>query len=487
MLFSIISAILLILSFPNFNFSLLVFIGFIPLFFAIENKSPQKAFLISYICGFIFYLGTLYWLYHVTVIGLIILCLYLALYFGGFGWILVGGGFKPRPYIFLIPFVWIFLEYIQAHLFTGFGWALLGYSQYRNIPLIQIADFSGVYGVSFVIMMVNVSVYMSLRGAKRRSNPCRKIVSSAFGLLAMTSLILIASCIYGFYRLNERHNTTSAKISVIQGNIPQELKWDPDAHDMIIEKYLALTKMSALDNPDLVIWPETSFPGFFETDKDMTDKVLDLAKEIRVPILIGANTEGPSPFPLPRGERGKVRGYFNSAVLISSQGKVIDKYDKIHLVPFGEYVPFSGRFPALHKLVLGELGEFTPGQDFKTFDFKPRITNDERRTTNDETRFAVLICFEDIFPGIAKRFVKDGAKFLVVITNDAWYGKSGAAYQHAACSVFRAIENRVPIVRCANTGYSCFIDSKGRIYDSVEDKNTHLFVTGYKTSTLLIK
>jgi len=464
MLFSIISAILLILSFPNFNFSLLVFIGFIPLFFAIENKSPQKAFLISYICGFIFYLGTLYWLYHVTVIGLIILCLYLALYFGGFGWIFVGGGFKTRPYIFLIPFVWIFLEYIQAHLFTGFGWALLGYSQYKNLLLIQIADFSGVYGVSFVIMMVNVSVYMSLRGAKRRSNPCKKIASSAFGLLAMTSLVLTASYAYGFFRLNERHGENSINISVIQGNIPQELKWDPEAQAMIIEKYSALTKMSGLDNPDLIVWPETSFPGFFETDKEMADKVLNLAKEIKIPILIGVNTE-------------KDDRYFNSAMLISGEGKVVDKYDKIHLVPFGEYVPFSGRFPALHKLVLGELGEFTPGREFKIFRF---AANGLRLTVN----FGTLICFEDIFPEISRKFVKNGAKFLIVITNDAWYGKSGAAYQHAACSVFRAIENRVPIVRCANTGYSCFIDSMGRICDSVEEHGKHLFVTDYKTSVV---
>ena len=298
----------------------------------------------------------------------------------------------------------------------------------------------------------------------------------------MTSLVLIAGYTYGFFRLNERHGSNSIKISVIQGNIPQELKWDPAAQDMIIEKYTALTKMASLDIPGLIVWPETSFPGFFEIDEEITNKVLNLAKDIKIPILIGANTERPSSFPLPEGERVRVRGYFNSAAFISSQGKFIDKYDKIHLVPFGEYVPFSNKFPALHKLVLGEIGEFTPGKDFKTFNLKPRTTNDERRMTNDETRFGVLICFEDIFPELSRKFVKSGAKFLIVITNDAWYGKSGAAYQHTANSVFRAIENRTPIVRCANTGYSCFIDSRGRIYDSVEEKGSHLFVTGYKTS-----
>ena len=276
----------------------------------------------------------------------------------------------------------------------------------------------------------------------------------------MTSLVLIASCIYGFYRLNEKHNTASVRISVIQGNIPQELKWDSKAQDLIIEKYTALTKMAALESADLIIWPETSFPGFFEIDKDMTERVLSLAKEIKTPLLIGVNTV-------------KDEKYSNSAALISPEGRMTDKYDKIHLVPFGEYVPFSNKFPALHKLVLGELGEFTPGKDFKIFKLK--------------AGFGVLICFEDIFPEISRKFVNSGAKFLIVITNDAWYGKSGAAYQHAANSVFRAVENRVPVVRCANTGVSCFIDSRGRIYDSVSEKNSLLFITGYKTAVVNTK
>jgi apolipoprotein N-acyltransferase len=180
-----------------------------------------------------------------------------------------------------------------------------------------------------------------------------------------------------------------------------------------------------------------------------------------------------------------VRGdYFNSAVLISPEGEVVDRYDKIHLVPFGEYVPFSNKFPILHNLVLGELGEFTPGNEFKIFElFKAKPRTDVRGLALN-SRFGVLICFEDIFSELARRFVKNGAQFIVVITNDAWYGRSGAAYQHAACSVFRAIENRVPIVRCANTGYSCFIDSRGRIYDSVEKDDVHLFITGHKTSNI---
>ncbi len=443
------SALLLIFAFPNFNLSFLAFIGFIPLFFAIENQAPKKAFLISYVAGFIFYIGVLYWLYHVTAIGLVILCLYLALYFGIFGLIFNHFTLHPLPFtLIFIPLAWVILEYIQAHFFImSFGWALLGYSQYKNLSLIQIADFSGVYGVSFVIIMVNVAIYKALK--------------RSFLEIIIAGAVLITVFGYGIIRENKGESGEGVRVSVIQGNIPQELKWDPEAQDMIIEKYAALTKMASFDNPDLIVWPETSFPGFFEIDKEITDKVLNLAKEINIPILSGINTE----------KDGK---YFNSAVFISNRGKIVDKYDKIYLVPFGEYVPFSNKFPALHKLVLGELGEFTQGKEFKTFSLQPSAFS-------QNVKFSVLICFEDIFSELSRKFVKSGAKFLIVITNDAWYGKSGAAYQHAACSVFRAIENRIPIVRCANTGYSCFIDSRGRIYDSVKEKSQYLFITGYKT------
>ena len=470
MLLSIASAILLIFAFPNFNLSYLAFIGFVPLFFALQNKTPLKAFLISYICGFLFYLGVLYWLYHVTVFGLILLCLYLALYFGIFGFIFIRftnhacppkstrGWRKSRFTIFLVPLIWAILEYIQSNLFSGFGWALLGYSQYKNLPIIQIADFSSVYGVSFVIMLVNVTVWLLVKAfvSNKQQATSNKAIHLVPCLLSLVAILSVYA--YGYFRLNqERATKASVKVSVIQGNIPQDLKWDLDATEYILERYTGLTRMAALGEPDLIVWPETSFPGFLVSDRRMTARILALAKETRTPLLLGANT-------------GEGLESFNSAVLISGQGEILDKYDKIHLVPFGEYVPFSDRFPFLRTMVFGELGEFTAGKDFKVFDLGPK--------------FATLICFEDIFPELARGFVKNGAEFLIVITNDAWYGKSGAPYQHAACSVFRAIENRVPVIRCANTGYSCFINSRGRIYDSVEKLGTHLFITGYKTSKI---
>ncbi len=446
---AIVSAILLILAFPNFNLSYLAFVGFVPLFLVIRSKKPKEAFWISYLCGFLFYLVTLYWLYHVTIFGLIIVCLYLALYFGIFGLLFNRFAFftlHPSPLTgLLIAIIWIILEYLQAHLFTGFGWALLGYSQYKNLALIQIADFSGVYGVSFIIMMVNVGIYRFFKRSLKE--------------IVIAGMVLAAAIGYGKIGEDKGGQGKEITVSIVQANIPQEMKWDPAAKDEILERYANLTRLAAFEDPDLIIWPETSFPGFFGINKE-TQEVLDLARKVDTPLLIGANTsEG--------------LDSFNSAVLISERGKVVDRYDKIHLVPYGEYVPFSDKIPFLHRLVLGELGEFTPGKEYKAFSLQPSpFTN--------EVKFATLICFEDIFPKISKKLVQNGAEFLVVITNDAWYGKSGAPYQHAAASVFRAIENRVPIVRCANTGYSCFIDPRGRIYDSIED----IFVSKHKTSTI---
>ncbi|MBU4343444.1 MAG: apolipoprotein N-acyltransferase [Candidatus Omnitrophica bacterium] len=493
MLLSVFSTILLILAFPNFNLSYLAFVGFVPLFFVIRSKKPKQAFWISYLCGFLFYLGTLYWLYHVTIFGLIIVCLYLALYFGIFGFLFnrIAFGLQPSAFsFFLIPLIWIGFEYLQSNLFTGFGWTLLGYSQYKNLALIQIADFSGVYGVSFVIMMVNIGVYRFFKRSLKEIVIAGLVLAAAIGYGKIP--VPKSEIWYGARGEDKGEQGKKIRVSVVQGNIPQEMKWDPAFKDEILERYANLTRLAAFDDPDLIIWPETSFPGFFGINKD-TQEVLGLARKIDTPLLIGANTsEG--------------LDSFNSAVLISERGKVVDRYDKIHLVPYGEYVPFSDKIPFLHRLVLGELGEFTAGKEYKAFSLetspvtagghpspnhsrslsraRPRGSGTGQAAFSQNIKFATLICFEDIFPKLARRFVQNGAEFLIVITNDAWYGRSGAPYQHAASSVFRAIENRIPIVRCANTGYSCFIDSRGRIYDAVEENNTHLFVTGHKTSTL---
>lgn len=454
MLWPIISAILLTLSYPVFNLEFLAWFAFVPFFFAIKDKSHKKAFRFGFLFGLIFFASTIYWLLYVSVLGYIILILYLSIFFALFAALVQSAIHRSRPTsVFLIPLVWILLEYLRANLFTGFGWALLGYSQYLNLPVIQIADKTGVWGVSFIVMMVNVAIFKLLKDGIRKSR------------LSLTSAILILalSIYYGHVKLNEKALSMDLKISVIQGNIPQHQKWDVSFKEHILTRYESLTKEAAKEKPDLIIWPETSLPGYLE-EKDLGGRVRRLARETGTLLLIGAPSIGDY-------ENDE---YYNSAILISAEGRVLNRYDKLRLVPFGEYVPFEKKFSFIRGLIDKPIGDFRPGTEYTVF----RMDNG--------AAFSVLICFEDIFPDLVASFVKREADFLVNITNDAWFMKSSAPYQHAQASVFRAVENRVPVVRAANTGLSCFIDSKGRIIDKVSIGKEDIFVTGFKTSNIEI-
>jgi apolipoprotein N-acyltransferase len=472
------SGILLVLSFPDFNLWILAWLAFVPLFLVIENKTKARAFLLSYLTGVIFWAGTIYWLVHVTLGGTVLLVLYLALYFGIFGLFASIPYSLPTTYYLLsIPSLWVLLEYIRSHLFTGFPWALLGYSQYLNLPAIQIADITGAWGVSFLVMMVNVFIYkiMRLASCVMRHESCvmhqapeaKKRFSAVQYILPV--LLVSLTLVYGFYKLYKAQDprlTThdprpkTLRISVIQGNIPQNLKWDQRARDFIMDRYFALTIQSVKDNPDLIIWPEAAIPVVLEDEPGYYERVVDFARGIRRPLLAGAPT---------------LRGiaYYNSALLIGGSGQLINKYDKLHLVPFGEYVPLRNIFRFLEAVV--PIGDFTRGKVYTVFTLP---------TTYDllPAKFSVLICFEDLFPELSRQFVRRGADFLVNITNDAWYKKTSAAAQHFQASVLRAVENRVFLVRAANTGISGFINPKGEAVGLVRDsEGREIFTAGYAT------
>lgn len=460
----VLSAVLLILPFANPNYWVFAWVGFIPLFFILQNKSIGAAFLLSYFTGFIFWLGTIYWLTNVTITGYILLSLYLALYFGLFGFFISFCAIRNARYlILLIPVFWVCLEYLRAYFLTGFPWALLGYSQYKNLPIIQIADIAGAYGVSFLVMMGNVFIYclvsrFMLHVTRRKQ----------FFLLPI--LFIIIALIYGFYRICVQRvtcNVQRIKVSLIQPNIPQELKWDPTAKEKISRQFLRLTQDAAKDSPDLIILPETAVQDYLVIEKGRYVNINEIAgfiKEINIPFLIGAviyQTGNDLGFPY----------YFNSAVMFSRKGEILQRYDKLHLVPFGEYMPLRNELPFLEAVV--PIGDFTPGKEYVVF----RAPHSALRTPHG---FSVLICFEDVFSGLARNFVKNGADFLVNITNDAWFGDTSEPYQHLAASVFRAVENRRSLVRAANTGISCFISAQGKIIPRVSNaggKDT--FVDGY--------
>ncbi|MFH1338295.1 MAG: apolipoprotein N-acyltransferase [Candidatus Omnitrophota bacterium] len=463
-LLCILSAILLILSFPKFNLWILAWFAFVPLFFALRDKSKFKAFLLFCFTGIIFWLGIVYWLFHVTFAGLILLVLYLALYFGVFGFIIACYPlYAPRYTLFFIPSVWVLLEYLRSHLFTGFGWGLLGYSQYLNLPAIQIADITGAWGVSFLVMTVNVLIYR-ITDYVLRFKIKKQIILTTY----LLPLLLLFLCLgYGFYKLRTTHYEGSRRlrISIIQGNIPQSIKWQEYAKEEIFRRYLQLTREAVSDNPDLIIWPEAALPGIMGEDPRLRDDLGEFVYELKLPLLAGA-------------VRAQENAYYNSALLISKHGEIIQRYDKLHLVPFGEYIPLKRIFSFLETVV--PIGDFNPGKDYKVF----TLTPDHYLLP---AKFSVLICFEDIFPQISRRFVKKGADFLVNITNDAWFGDTSSPYQHLQASVFRAVENGVYLVRAANTGVSGFITPRGKVYPLIDSKSgKQTFVSGYKARSVIL-
>ena len=470
------SAILLILSFPGFNFEFLAWFSFVPLFFALKNKSKIKAFILAYFAGLIFWSGLIYWLVHVTLPGTILLILYLALYFGIFGLVISMSYELPATSLFFIPSAWILLEYLRSHLLTGFPWALLGYSQYLNLPIIQIADITGAWGVSFLVMMVNVELYrlichkVTASQPKADPPPAEQGHKSEILSLIVVFSLWLAVVGYGLFKLRSGVSGSEAKsikVAIVQGNISREIEWQSDTRDFILKKYLALSRLAAKEAADLMIWPEAAVPGSLKDGSADFTELTRLIQETRIPLLTGVVTL-------------RDNAYYNSAILLDADAGLIGRYDKLHLVPFGEYIPLKKILPFLETIV--PIGDISPGKDFTVF--RAYLTSGPGHGL--ATKFSVLICFEDLFPGLSREFVKRGASFLVNITNDAWYKKTAASYQHAQAAVFRAVENRVFLVRSANTGISAFISPSGKITSPVEDKGEEIFIDGYKTREIRI-
>ncbi len=470
--FIVLSATFLVLSYPNFNLWFLTWVGFVPLFMAIEGRRPWQAFLISLSTGIIFGLGTVYWLIHVTLPGMICGVLYLALYVAVFALIVLPAVNRPSIVsLLVIPAAWVALEWVRAHLFTGFGWALLAYSQSSNLPVIQIADMTGAYGVSFLVMLVNAAVFMTIREARRKNYYTY--------YMAVALFLVFLSLAYGVFRLKNIFAGDMLKVAVVQGNIPQYQKWDQDFRAEIMGRYAALTLEAAKEKPDLIIWPETAVPGFLDAERDLFDKVTGLAKSTGAPLLVGA----------PALARGEKDAYFNSAILFGEDGRVIDRYDKLHLVPFGEYIPLKIVFGFVQKIAPIAIGDFSAGKKWTVFKFFIERESKGKEATwrlLKKVRFSSLICFEDIFPELARGFVSRDALFLVNMTNDAWFGNTNAAHQHAQASVFRAVENRVNVIRAANTGVSCFIDQKGIVTEKVARDGKDTFLDGFAVHDIVL-
>jgi apolipoprotein N-acyltransferase len=443
----IISGLLLAAAFPKWDQTYLLPVALWPLFWALQNQPPRRAFWLGYVFGLAFYSGLLYWIAYVThvfgklplplALGVMlllagVLSLYRAFWAAGVAWA-AQRGVSP---LWFAPAFWVVLEFLQANFpFGGFPWELLGYGLYRHPMLSQTADVAGVYGLSFLVVLVNTLLFlMSYRKFGTLKHSMRQ---------EALPILLIMVCVgYGANRLQAVRqlvaNHPKIKVAVTQGNIKQGEKWNPQIVHATLDRYAELTQQSK--GARLIIWPETAAPFFFVRTPDFTAKVQDIVKKSGAYLLFGA----PAWELTKEGER-----YFNRAYLLTPRGEVAGYYDKAHLVPYGEYVPLQRIFFFIPKMV-PMIGDFAEGPVGATLSMP-------------EGPVGVLICFESIFPYLARAQVKNGARLLVNITNDAWFGETSAPYQHMSMAVIRAVEGRVSLARSANTGISAFIAPDGKI------------------------
>lgn len=441
---------LMALAYPPFNAGECAWIALLPLLFAIENRSSREAFRCGYIAGLVFFGMTVWWIVHVTAIGAVGLVGFLALYFGiaAASFVLVrrwtgAGDSFLRNILFAVVCAawWVTLEWLRGmFLFGGFGWNSLGVSQHQTLPLIQIASTTGVYGISGLVAVVNFGIYFTVRRFLRQTTgapPARRLSWELYAVV----ILLCGTFMHGLKVLrSEGEPVRSLRVALIQGNIPQSLKFDPREKSMVLDRYRALTEKAAILKPELIIWPETALPGALRYDPDSYDLATNMATRANAYLLTGTMDITPGSTPAE---------WFNGAVLMEPTGRLLAMYHKIHLVAFGEYVPLRKILPVLKYLTPID-GSFERGRTYDIFQL-PGL------------RFGTVICFEDTLPDLYRRFVLRGVDFMVNLTNDGWFKKSPTAEMHLANAIFRAVETRRPLVRCTNNGVTCIVDEYGHI------------------------
>ena len=462
------SGALLPLCFPTFDLGLLAWVVLIPLHLALDQCPRRRAYWLGWLAGVIGSTGIMAWVVTaMTTYGkvplsvsyaiLLLLTAYLGLYVGLYCLSVVWlRELIPRYGIFFAPCFWVALELIRTYFLSGLPWCLLGYSQYRELNLIQIADHTGVYGISFLVVLVNLALaelLLWLMPFLRGFHP----VKLPWELLTATAAFLLLSSFYSSAVLTGNAPNpvrSSIAVGLVQPNIDQAVKWDAAYREETMKRLDRLTARLGT-GADLVIWPEAATPFILEREKEYQVQLIAWADRARAPILLGS--------PALRFYPDRRPYLLNSAYLLAPDGTVLGRYDKHHLVPFGEYIPLKGSLLFfLDKLVEG-IGDFEAGPGSTVLSFIPKSLDGTGSAAPRPVKFGVAICYEVIFPDLVRQFAVNGAEFLVTITNDGWFGHSSAPAQHFSMAVFRSVENHLTVARAANTGISGFIDPFGRI------------------------
>lgn len=451
------------LAFPPFNIGQLAWLSLVPLLFAVENCDWGEAFRRGYIAGLVFFGTTVWWLVHVTVPGAVAAIAFLALYFGAAAAVFAmvnarvaktnaateseGGDSVVRNLgaAFMGTACWATLEWVRGwFLLGGFPWNFLGVSQWQASPLIQFANVTGVYGVSALLCFVNHAFYFTIRRLVRQMR--RTTVARRLHWEFYVAMLLV--CLALWHGIREIRSGSglpprTLRLGLVQPDIPQSLKFDPNERNMILRRHRELTEALLADHPELIIWPETAIPWAVQYDPESVALVTNILARSKAHLLTGFFDN----------RRPKM---FNAAVLFTPQPAVSAIYRKIHLVPFGEYIPLRRLWSPLLRKVgpkdfdVDDFFDLSPGQDYTVFDARG-------------FRFGAVICYEDTVPQLYRQFVQRDVDFMVNLTNDAWFKTSPELETHLANAVFRAIENRRPLVRTTNNGVTCVVSEHGFI------------------------
>jgi apolipoprotein N-acyltransferase len=435
----------------------------------LRPASPGQGFLLGYLCGILWYAGTCYWIYDTmrqygglsapeALLALFLFCCYLGLYHGLFGLLvglLAGAGRDFRRPLVLIPFLWVAVELARTRV-TGFPWNLLGISQVDNVALSRIVASTGVYGISFEIVLVNVALAAAFLVPREKRG-------------ALLAAALAAAAVLQAGRLVDAPPAMADHAALlVQQNIPVSADWTtPASLQQTINELTGLTVKSASSSTtkiDLIVWPESPAP-FFTNDQRFRDALSAMARDSKTWIVAGAIGTGSS-----TGAGGQTGPVFNSAALISPNGEWTERYDKIHLVPFGEYLPYPSLFSFAGGLTK-EVGEFQHGTSRRPMDA-------------GGTRLGIFICYESIFPDEVRQFANQGADVFVNISNDGWYGDSGAYAQHLNQTRMRAIENNRWLLSATDTGVTASIDPWGRVVARVPRKERTTLVAPYALTSV---
>lgn len=478
------AGLLLALAFPSIGIAGLAWIAPALLLASAAGRKGWEVFRIGYAGGLVYYLASLCWLLRIPatgfpILGWLALSAYVALYPATWVWLLTGkighGSWLRRlAWTLLGAAVWVGLEMIQARLFSGFPWNLLGASQFNQTPLIQLASVAGIYGISFVVVWMSLTILSATTAILRQ--PTTRYVW--LGDMLLPLLAVLGLSIWGTSRMRslQDDDRPTLRVTFIQPSIPQTMIWNKADHDRRFAELLRLSSDALTNVTDLLLWPEAAVPKMIRYDEETLRRISSLAQSNRVWMIVGSDDAEPARNPAkPKAEAD----YFNAAFLVSPEGELVSRYCKRNLVIFGEYVPLARWLPFM-KWFTPIDGGFEPGDKIVPFALdrwgeRPRVpesTNSvgsSAASPHQAVRTATLICFEDMFPHHVRDYVSDDTDFLVNLTNDGWFGEGGEQWQHAASAAFRAVENGVPLLRCCNNGVTCWIDARGVIRQVFRD------------------